>query len=87
VINYLYAQFNHYSLPEKLENAVRIKLGEWEKENKIARVWRKDASVWTNEDEAKWLGWLDSVEVELSKIQNIKISLKILKPKDLPTFC
>jgi glucose-6-phosphate isomerase len=62
----------NYSLPEKLENAVRIKLGEWEKENKIARVWRKDASVWTNEDEAKWLGWLDSVEVELSKIQEYK---------------
>jgi glucose-6-phosphate isomerase len=32
----------------------------------------KDASVWTNEDEAKWLGWLDSVEVESSKIQEYK---------------
>ncbi|MDQ3129218.1 MAG: bifunctional transaldolase/phosoglucose isomerase [Acidobacteriota bacterium] len=61
-----------YSLPEKLENAVQKEFGEWQKENKIARVWQKDATVWTNEDEARWLGWLDSVEVELSKIQEYK---------------
>ncbi|HUJ46309.1 MAG TPA: bifunctional transaldolase/phosoglucose isomerase [Rhizomicrobium sp.] len=23
------------------------------------RLWQKDASLWTNADEAKWLGWLD----------------------------
>ena len=32
-----------YSLPEKLENAVQKEFGEWQKENKIARVWQKDA--------------------------------------------
>lgn len=62
----------NYSLPENLENAVQKQLGEWKKENKIARVWQKDASVWTNEDEAKWLGWLDSVEAESSKIEEYK---------------
>ena len=61
-----------YSLPENLENAVQREFGEWQKENKIVRVWQKDAAIWTNEDEAKWLGWLDSVEVELSKIQEYK---------------
>ncbi len=61
-----------YSLPEKLENAVQIKCGEWQKENKIARIWQKDASVWTNDDEAKWLGWLDSVKAEFGKIQEYK---------------
>jgi glucose-6-phosphate isomerase len=62
----------NYSLPEKLENDVQEQLGKWEKQNAISRIWSKDASVWTNEDEAKWLGWLDSVEVELSKIQEYK---------------
>lgn len=61
-----------YSLPEKLENAVQLKFAEWQQENKIARLWEKDASLWTNDDEAKWLGWLDSVEIELSKIQEYK---------------
>jgi transaldolase / glucose-6-phosphate isomerase len=25
----------------------------------IARIWERDASVWSGADEAKWLGWLD----------------------------
>ena len=58
-----------YFLPEKLENAVQLKLDEWQNENKIGRVWEKDASVWTNDDEAKWLGWLDSVAAELGKVR------------------
>ena len=58
----------NYSLPENIENAVQTVLGEWQKENKIARVWQKDATVWTNDDEAKWLGWLDAVEAELAKV-------------------
>jgi hypothetical protein len=53
-----------YSLPEKLENAVQLKLDEWKTEGKIAKVWAKDASVWTNTDEAKWLGWLTIAEEE-----------------------
>ena len=58
-----------YSLPEKLENEVQIKFDEWQKANKIARIWDKDASVWTGDDEAKWLGWLGVVEQELNDLQ------------------
>ena len=45
------------SLPENLENAVQKKFDEWHLESKISKIWEKDASVWTNDDEAKWLGW------------------------------
>ncbi len=61
-----------YTLPEDLENAVEKQFNEWKTEDTIARIWKKDASVWTNDDEAKWLGWLDSVDVELSKIADYK---------------
>ena len=61
-----------YQLPEKLETAARAAFDEWTREDKIARIWAKDASVWTAEDESKWLGWLDSVEAELAKIQEYK---------------
>jgi transaldolase / glucose-6-phosphate isomerase len=61
-----------YQLPEKLESAVRAAFDGWQAENKIARIWQKDAGVWTNDDESKWLGWLDSVEVEISKIGDYK---------------
>ncbi len=42
---------------------------EWKKEDKIFRVWAKDASAWTDNDEAKWLGWLDIVETESDDLQ------------------
>jgi transaldolase/glucose-6-phosphate isomerase len=55
-----------FSLPEELETVVSKTLGEWRDGNKIERLWAKDATLWTNTDEAKWLGWLDSVSRELS---------------------
>jgi transaldolase/glucose-6-phosphate isomerase len=61
-----------YSLPDKLEKAVAATFGEWQTEDKIARIWKKDASVWTSDDEAKWLGWLDSVEAELARVAEYK---------------
>ncbi len=61
-----------YSLPENLETAVRATFDEWQKENKISRIWAKDASVWTDTDEAKWLGWLDSTQAEFQKVQEYR---------------
>ena len=57
-----------YSLPEDLRSAVRASLENWQKENMISRIWSKDASVWTGEDESKWLGWLDIADEELPNI-------------------
>src|SRR5215213_3780379 len=61
-----------YFLPTDLENAVQTNFDEWKTENKIARLWSKDASVWTNDDESKWLGWLDSVETELNDLRKYR---------------
>ncbi|MGC2238366.1 MAG: bifunctional transaldolase/phosoglucose isomerase [Pyrinomonadaceae bacterium] len=61
-----------FSLPEDLEKAVQTEMSEWQKADKLTRVWAKDASVWTNTDEAKWLGWLDSVEAESGKSNDYK---------------
>ena len=57
-----------YSLPENLKTVVSSTFEEWQKKNKASRIWQKDAGVWSNTDEAKWLGWLDSVAGELAKI-------------------
>ncbi len=61
-----------YSLPEKIENAVQIKFDEWKTADKIGRIWNKDASVWTSDDEDKWLGWLEIVETELGNLEQYK---------------
>lgn len=57
-----------YSLPENLQRAVETTLQDW-KENKVASLWQKDATLWANEDEHKWLGWLDIVERQLADKQ------------------
>jgi hypothetical protein len=48
-----------FSLPEIIENDVRSNLSDWKKTGKIGRIWNKDAGVWTDSDENKWLGWLE----------------------------
>ena len=48
------------ALPERLGKAVETKAEEWRVSGKIRRLWHKDQTVWTDDDESKWLGWLNS---------------------------
>ena len=50
-----------YSLPAKIELDFSAAVTDWEK-GKIDRLWARDPSLWTNQDESKWMGWLDIVE-------------------------
>ncbi|PYS99713.1 MAG: transaldolase [Acidobacteria bacterium] len=61
-----------YLLPASIEDAVRAESEIWKKDDKIARLWSKDASVWTNDDESKWLGWLDIVGQELGDLEKFQ---------------
>src|SRR5688572_865017 len=61
-----------YSLPHELDDAVRNQIEAWSTERGIARIWSKDASVWTNDDESKWLGWLDIVGEELDDLEKYR---------------
>ena len=55
-----------YSLPADLESALNSEIKTWKTEGEIGRIWNKDANVWTNSGEEKWLGWLEIVEKELA---------------------
>jgi transaldolase/glucose-6-phosphate isomerase len=57
-----------YKLPQDLNEAVKGALEDWRKNGKMRRLWEGDASLWTNTDEAKWLGWLNVVDAELKDI-------------------
>ena len=61
-----------FRLPEKLAAAVATALDDWKKNDKVARLWKGDASVWTGADEGKWLGWLTVTEEQLAKIEALK---------------
>jgi transaldolase/glucose-6-phosphate isomerase len=61
-----------YRLPEKLATAVAASLDDWKTSNKVARLWNKDASVWTGADESKWLGWLSITDEQLANLDALK---------------
>ncbi len=48
------------ALGGNLKQAVEKSTEEWRASAKIRRLWHKDKSVWTGDDEHKWLGWLTS---------------------------
>jgi transaldolase / glucose-6-phosphate isomerase len=48
------------SLGSELAKTVASSTEDWRASGRIRRLWQKDKSVWTGEDENKWLGWLDS---------------------------
>src|SRR5437868_13949872 len=50
------------SLPASEEDAVKASLENWRLTGKVRRLWARDASLWTGDDEAKWLGWLGITE-------------------------
>jgi transaldolase/glucose-6-phosphate isomerase len=50
------------ALGASLKTAVEKSTEEWRASAKIRRLWHKDKSVWTGDDENKWLGWLTSPE-------------------------
>ena len=47
------------ALPEALKPAIQAELDAWRSGGRIRRLWAKDATLWTGQDEARWLGWLD----------------------------
>ena len=61
-----------FSLPEKLKQAYRSENQKAIEDKRISRIWEKDASVWTGQDEAKWLGWLDIVNEELGNLETYR---------------
>ena len=54
-----------YKLPQDLNEALKSALEDWRKEGKARRLWDGDAALWTNTDEAQWLGWLTVAEAQL----------------------
>lgn len=51
-----------YSLPQELKAKVDASIADWQSNQKITKLWQKDASLWSGDDEGWWLGWLDIVE-------------------------
>jgi len=71
-----------HKLPPALAEGVKTSLADWKTNNKVARLWQKDPSLWTGTDEGKWLGWLSVVDEQLKELPNLKkLAAEIKKAK------
>jgi len=71
-----------YKLPATLSDAVKTSLADWKNNNKVQRLWKGDATLWTGADETKWLGWLTIVDEQLAHVDILKdIAADIKKAK------
>ncbi|MBV9302702.1 MAG: hypothetical protein JOY53_11360, partial [Acidobacteriaceae bacterium] len=61
-----------FSLPDDLENAFHRAARKWDHAGNTNRLWKKDASLWTNTDETNWLGWLNIVDEQLANFSKFK---------------
>ena len=61
-----------YTLPEKLAAAVKASLEDWKKNDKVRKLWARDASLWTGTDENNWLSWLAVTEDQIAHIEILK---------------
>jgi glucose-6-phosphate isomerase len=59
-------------LPKELAADVAAVIAEWTVGDKVKRMWAHDASLWTNTDEAQWLGWLDIVSQQIADVEKFK---------------
>ena len=48
-------------MPGELSRAVEQALDDWDEQDKVQRLWKRDPSLWTDTDENRWLGWLNIV--------------------------
>lgn len=55
-----------YILPAVLKKQFTDAVGDWDDNDKLRRLWRRDPSLWTDSDEGQWLGWLDIVEKQIA---------------------
>jgi transaldolase/glucose-6-phosphate isomerase len=55
-----------YSLPADIDAQVQDAIEDFKMTGKVRRLWARDATLWTGEDEGSWLGWLGITEDQLA---------------------
>jgi len=62
----------NFKLPPDLASSVKTHIDDWRANGKVRRLWQRDASLWTNTDEAKWLGWLGVTEEQTARLGDFR---------------
>jgi transaldolase/glucose-6-phosphate isomerase len=62
-----------------LTAAVQKNLEDWRVGGKIRRLWDGDASLWTDRDESRWLGWLHVIDGQRDDVEHFKHLVEVAK--------
>ncbi|UCC56090.1 MAG: bifunctional transaldolase/phosoglucose isomerase [Gammaproteobacteria bacterium] len=60
-------------LPEPLGKAVQQELDDWQRQDKVRRLWSRDATLWTGRDEARWMDWLGVTSEQLEHLGDLRL--------------
>jgi transaldolase/glucose-6-phosphate isomerase len=60
------------SVGAALQKDYDAELEAWRHDGRIRKLWERDAALWSNTDEAQWLGWLSIIEDELADIATLE---------------
>lgn len=69
------------SLPADYDAAVKEEMDVWRKNGNVRKIWEYQSSVWTGQDENKWLGWLDIVDQQIADLAKLEEFQKEVKAR------
>lgn len=69
-----------HRLPERLDAQLQISYNEWQSKGLARRLWSRDAALWTDEDESKWLSWLGITEDQLAHLDPLRTAAEDARP-------
>ena len=61
-----------FKLTDDLAAEVKASLEDWKATDKVHRLWRGDATLWSTTDESQWVGWLTIADEQLLHIDHLK---------------
>jgi transaldolase / glucose-6-phosphate isomerase len=67
------------SMATTLPDAFFQNLSDWQKQDKVRRLWKGDPSLWTNSDETHWIGWLTVPVSEQNEMDRIDLLARKIK--------
>jgi transaldolase/glucose-6-phosphate isomerase len=60
------------TLPAAIAAEVKTEIERWQARGGTKGLWAGDASLWTNADEAKWIGWIGIVDDQIAHLDKLR---------------
>ncbi len=65
------------SLPQPLQQTTEELIDDFDRSDKLRRLWARDATLWTGADENRWLDWLDVAHTQLDHLGDLKRLMRL----------